>query len=112
MKCIESLGYKTVVYVPKEIMNKTYTYYEFYKKICEDFNFPVDETMKSNVVLLIGHKNLGVDVMKKFIDDNIRSASQLKNPKIYYHLRMHIKKLYGKTIREYRKELEINQTNK
>ena len=112
MKCIESLGYKTVVYIPKEIMNKTYTYYEFYKKICEDFNFPVDETMKSNVALLIGHNNLGVDVMKKFINDNIGNALQIKDPKKYYQLRMYIKKLYGKTIREYRKELGINQNNK
>jgi hypothetical protein len=52
------------------------------------------------------------DVMKKFINDNIGSALQINDPKKYYQLRMYIKKLYGKTIREYRKELGINQTNK
>ena len=93
-------------------MTKNYSYYEFYKKICEDFNFPVDETLKSNVLLLIGHNNLGVDVMKDFIDKNIGSALQKNDPKKYYQLRIYIKKLYGKTIREYRKELGTKQTKK
>jgi hypothetical protein len=111
MKCIESLGYNTIVYKTRQ-MTKNYSYYEFYKKICKDFNFPVDETLKSNVLLLIGHNNLGVDVMKDFIDKNIGSTSQKNDPKKYYQLRMYIKKLYGKTIRKYRKELGIKQKNR
>lgn len=111
MKCAESLGYNAIVYKTRE-MTKNSSYYDFYKKVCEDFNFPVDETIKSNVLLLIGHNNLSVDVMKKFVDDNIKTASQRDNRKKYYQLDAYVKKLYGKTIREYRKDLGIKQGNR
>jgi hypothetical protein len=111
MRCIESLGYNTIVYNTRSL-TRTSSYYDFYKKICEDFNFPVDETLKTNILLLIGHNNLTVDVMKDFIDKNIKNTSQKNDPKKYYQLRMYIKKLYGKTIRDYRKELGIKQKNR
>lgn len=111
MKCIQSLGYNTIVYNTR-VMTKTSSYYEFYKKICDDFKFPVDEKMKSNVLLLIGHNNLSVDVMKDFINNNIGSVSQIGNPHEFYQLKMYIKKLYGKTIRQYRKDLGIKQKNR
>jgi hypothetical protein len=111
MKCIQSLGYNTIVYKTRE-MTKNYSYYDFYKKICEDFNFPVDETLKTNIELLIGHNNLDTETMKKFIDDNIRSVGQNTDPKKFYQLKMYIKKLYGMSIREYRREQGIKQKNK
>ena len=111
MKCIQSLGYNTIVYKTRT-MTKTNSYYDFYKKICEDFNFPVDETLKTNIELLIGHNNLDTETMKKFIDDNIRSVGQNTDPKKFYQLKMYIKKLYGMSIREYRKELGIKQKNR
>ena len=110
MKCIESLGYKTIIYNTRQ-MTKNSSYFEFYKKICEDFNFPVDEEMKYNVKILIGHNNLSTDVMKDFIEKNI-SVGQKEDSKKNYQLRVYIKKLYGKTISEYRKELGIKQKNR
>lgn len=111
MKCVQGLGYNTIVYRTKE-MTKTSSYYDFYKKVCEDFNFPIDETIMSNIGLLIGHNNLSKNSMKKFIDDNIGWVTQNGNPKEFYQLKMYIKKLYGKSIREYRKENGIKQKNR
>jgi hypothetical protein len=111
MKCIESLGYNTVVYNTREL-TKTNSYYEFYKRVCEDFNFPVDETMKSNVLLLIGHYNLKVEDMKDFVDTHIATATQNSDRKIYGQLKSYVRKLYGKTIQEYRKDLGIKQKNR
>lgn len=111
MKCIESLGYNTMVYRTRGL-TKTSSYYDFYKKVCEDFNFPIDESINSNIELLIGHNNLDKETMKKFIDDNIRSVTQNTNFKKYYQLKMYVKKLYGKSIQEYRKELGIKQKNR
>jgi hypothetical protein len=111
MKCIQSLGYNTIVYNTRQT-TKASSYYEFYEKICNDFNFPVDEKIKSNVLLLIGHNNLSVDDMKDFINKNIGSVSQVGNPHEFHKLKVYIKKLYGKTIREYRKDLGIKQKNR
>jgi hypothetical protein len=112
MKCIESLGYNTIIYNIRN-MTRASSYYDFYKKICEDFNFPVDETMKSNVLLLIGHNNLSLDTMKDFVDKHIGiSGLQSSDPKVYVQLKSYVKKLYGKTIQEYRKDLGIKQKNR
>ena len=111
MKCIESLGYNTIVYNTRE-MTRTSSYYDFYKKICEDFNFPVDEGMKYNVIYLIGHYNLTVEVMKDFVDKHIATVTQNSDRKIYGQLKSYVKKLYGKTIQEYRKDLGIKQKNR
>lgn len=111
MKCIKSLGYNTVIYNTRQ-MTLNNSYYDFYEKVCEDFNFPVDETLKYNVSYLIGHNNLNVDVMKDFIDNNISSVGQRSDTKKYYQLQVYIRKLYGKTVREYRKELGIKQKNR
>jgi hypothetical protein len=111
MKCIESLGYNTIVYNTRE-MTRTSSYYDFYKKICEDFNFPVDEGMKYNVIYLIGHYNLSVDVMKDFVNKHIATATQNSDRKIYGQLKSYVQKLYGKTIQEYRKDLGIKQKNR
>ena len=112
MKCIESLGYSTIIYNTRE-MTKKFSYYEFYEKICQDFGFPVDEGMRYNVISLIGHNNLSLDVMKDFVDKHIGiSGLQSSDPKKYYRLLMFVKKLYGKTIQDYRKELGIKQKNR
>jgi hypothetical protein len=111
MKCIESLGYNTIVYRTREL-TRTSSYYDFYKNVCEDFNFPIDESINSNIELLIGHNNLDKETMKKFIDDNIRSVGQNTDPKKFYQLKMYIKKLYGMSIREYRREQGIKQKNR
>ena len=111
MKCIQSLGYNTIVYKTRR-MTKTSSYYDFYKKVCEDFNFPIDESINSNIELLIGHHNLDKETMEKFIDDNIRSVGQNTDPKKFYQLKMYIKKLYGMSIREYRREQGIKQKNR
>jgi predicted transcriptional regulator len=50
--------------------------------------------------------------MEKFIDDNIRSVGQNTDPKKFYQLKMYIKKLYGMSIREYRREQGIKQKNR
>jgi uncharacterized Zn finger protein len=92
-------------------MTKISSYYEFYKRVCEDFNFPVDETMKYNVLYLIGHNNLSVGVMKDFVDKNI-AVGQKNDRKKYDQLRQYVKKLYGKTIRDYRKDLGMKQKNR
>ena len=110
MKCIESLGYNTIVYNTRQMTRKS-SYYEFYEKVCQDFNFPVDETMKSNVLLLIGHNNLSVDVMKDFVDKNISTLRQSDHKK-WGQLNSYVKKLYGKGIREYRRDLGIKQKNR
>lgn len=110
MKCIESLGYDTIVYNTRE-MTKINSYYEFYKRVCEDFNFPVDEGMKYNVLYLIGHNNLSVGVMKDFVEKNI-AVGQKNDRKKYDQLRQYVKKLYGKTIRDYRRDLGIKQKNR
>ena len=110
MKCIESLGYNTIVYNTRQMTRKS-SYYEFYEKVCQDFNFPVDETMKSNVLLLIGHNNLSVDVMKDFVDKNISTLRQSDRKK-WGQLNSYVKKLYGKGIREYRRDLGIKQKNR
>lgn len=112
MKCIESLGYNTIVYSTRKTTTAS-SYYDFYKKVCKDFNFPVDETIKSNVILLIGHNNLSVDTMKDFIDKHIGiSGLQINDRKLYTQLKSYVVKLYGKTIQEYRKELGIKQKNR
>jgi hypothetical protein len=111
MRCIESLGYNTMVYRTREL-TRTSSYYDFYKKVCEDFNFPIDESINYNIELLIGHNNLDKETMKKFIDDNIRSVGQSTDPKKFYQLKMYIKKLYGVSIREYRREQGIKQKYK
>lgn len=110
MKCIESLGYNTIVYNTRQMTKKS-SYYEFYEKVCQDFNLPVDETMKSNVLLLIGHNNLSVDVMKDFVDKNISTLRQSDRKK-WGQLNSYVKKLYGKGIREYRRDLGIKQKNR
>lgn len=110
MKCIESLGYNTIVYNTRQMTRKS-SYYEFYEKVCQDFNLPVDETMKSNVLLLIGHNNLSVDVMKDFVDKNISTLRQSDRKK-WGQLNSYVKKLYGKGIREYRRDLGIKQKNR
>ncbi len=66
MKCIESLGYNTIIYNTREMTKKS-SYYEFYEKVCQDFGFPVDEEIRNNLLLLIGHNNLSVDTMKDFL---------------------------------------------
>ena len=110
MKCIESLGYNTIVY-PTRSLTKADSYYDFYKKVCKDFNFPIDESIKSNIALLIGHHNLDVKTMKKFIDDNI-SVGQNTDSKKFYKLKTYVQILHGKSIRDYRKEKEIKQKNR
>ena len=87
-------------------------YYKFYEKICQDFGFPVDEGMRYNVKELIGHKNLSMDTMKDFVDKHIATATQNTDRKIYGKLISYVKKLYGKTIKDYRKELGIKQKNR
>ena len=111
MKCIESLGYKTIVYNTREMTNKG-LYYKFYEKICQDFGFPVDEGMRYNVKELIGHKNLSMDTMKDFVDKHIATATQNTDRKTYGKLISYVKKLYGKNIKDYRKELGIKQKNR
>lgn len=111
MRCIESLGYNTMVYNTRSL-TRTSSYYDFYKKVCEDFNFPIDESINSNIELLIGHNNLNKETMKKFIDDNIGIVTQNTNPKKYYQLKMYVKKLYGMSVSQYRKEKGIKQKNR
>jgi hypothetical protein len=111
MKCIESLGYNAIVYKTREL-TRTSSYYDFYKEVCKDFNFPIDESINSNIELLIGHNNLDKETMKKFIDDNIGSVTQNTDPKKYYQLKMYIKKLYGMSVSQYRKEQGIKQKNR
>ena len=109
MKCIESLGYNTIIYNTREMTRKS-SYYEFYEKVCQDFGFPVDEGMRYNVISLIGHNNLSLDVMKDFVDKHIATLKQLGDDrKKWYQLDKYVKKLYGKGIREYRKDLGIKQ---
>jgi hypothetical protein len=111
MKCIESLGYNAIVYKTRELTRAS-SYYDFYKEVCKDFNFPIDESINSNIELLIGHNNLDKETMKKFIDDNIGSVTQNTDPKRYYQLKMYIKKLYGMSVSQYRKEQGIKQKNR
>lgn len=111
MRCFESLGYNAIVYKTREL-TRTSSYYDFYKEVCKDFNFPIDESINSNIELLIGHNNLDKETMKKFIDDNIGSVTQNTDPKKYYQLKMYIKKLYGMSVSQYRKEQGIKQKNR
>jgi len=111
MKCVESLGYKTKIYRVREL-EKRKLYVVFYEQICKDFNFPIDQDILNSPDKLIGHKNLSVDMMKKFIDDNISTASQISDRKVYERLSRYLKQLYNKSVREYRKELGIKQKNK
>ena len=113
MKCIESLGYNTIIYNTREMTRKS-SYYEFYEKVCQDFGFPVDEGMRYNVISLIGHNNLSVDTMKDFVDKHIATLKQLSpdGRKKWYQLDKYVRKLYGKGIREYRKDLGIKQNNR
>jgi hypothetical protein len=112
MKCIESLGYNTIIYNTREMTRKS-SYYEFYEKVCQDFGFPVDEGMRYNVIKLIGHNNLSMDVMKDFVDTHIGIPGlQSSDRKKYGQLNSYVKKLYGKGIREYRRDLGIKQKNK
>lgn len=111
MNCIESLGYKTKIYKVRDL-EKRKSYISFYKQICADFNFPIDESILNSPDRLIGHKNLSVDMMKKFIDDNIKTATQITDRKTYEKLNKFIKQLYNKSVREYRQELGIKQKNK
>lgn len=50
--------------------------------------------------------------MKKFIDDNIRTANQISDRKTYEKLNRYLKQLYNKSVREYRREMGIKQKNK
>jgi hypothetical protein len=111
MKCIESLGYQTKIYKVRELEKKK-QYSVFYQQICKDFNFPIDENVLNSPDKLIGHKNLSIDTMKKFIDDNISTATQISDRKTYERLNKYIKQLYNKSVREYRQELGIKQKNK
>lgn len=112
MKCIESLGYNTIIYNTREMTKKS-SYYEFYEKVCQDFGFPVDEEIRNNVLLLIGHNNLSVDVIKDFVDKHIGIGGlQSIDRKKYDQLSSYVKKLYGKGIREYRRDLGIKQKNR
>ena len=111
MTCIENLGYKTKVY-PTRKLTRTNSYYDFYKKICEDFNFPIDDSINSNIVLLIGHNNLDRKTMKKFIDDNIRNVTQNTDSKKYNKLKKYINILHGMSVSQYRKEQGIKQKNR
>ena len=66
--------------------------------------------MRYNVISLIGHNNLSLDVMKDFVDKHIATLKQLGDDrKKWYQLDKYVKKLYGKGIREYRKDLGIKQ---
>lgn len=111
MKCIESLGYNTIMYKIRGL-NKSTAYFEFYKNVCEDFNFPINKEILTDPSLLIGHRNLQITTMVEFIDNNIEMVTQNSDPKKYYALRMFIKKLYGKSVNEYRKEKGIKQRNR
>lgn len=112
MKCIESLGYNTIIYNTREMTKKS-SYFEFYEKVCQDFGFPVDEEIRNNLLLLIGHNNLSVDTMKDFIDKHIGIGGlQTIDRKKYDQLSSYVKKLYGKGIREYRRDLGIKQKNR
>ena len=112
MKCIESLGYNTIIYNTRE-MTKKNSYFEFYEKVCQDFGFPVDEEIRNNLLLLIGHNNLSVDTMKDFVDKHIGIGGlQTIDRKKYDQLSSYVKKLYGKGIREYRRDLGIKQKNR
>jgi hypothetical protein len=94
-------------------MTRKSSYYEFYEKICQDFGFPVDEGMRYNVISLIGHNNLSVDTIKDFIDKHIGIGGlQTIDRKKYDQLSSYVKKLYGKGIREYRRDLGIKQKNR
>jgi hypothetical protein len=95
-------------------MTRKSSYYEFYEKVCQDFGFPVDEGMRYNVISLIGHNNLSEDTMKDFVDKHITTLKQLSpdGRKKWYQLDKYVKKLYGKGIREYRKDLGIKQNNR
>jgi len=93
-------------------LTRASSYYDFYKEVCKDFNFPIDESINSNIELLIGHNNLDKETMKKFIDDNIGSVTQNTASKKYYQLNMYIKKLYGMSVSQYRKEQGIKQKNR
>lgn len=112
MTCIESLGYNTIIYNTREMTKKS-SYFEFYEKVCQDFGFPVDEEIRNNLLLLIGHNNLSVDTMKDFIDKHIGIGGlQTIDRKKYDQLSSYVKKLYGKGIREYRRDLGIKQKNR
>lgn len=111
IKCIESLGYETKIYKVRDL-EKRKSYISFYKQICSDFNFPIDESILNSPDKIIGHKNLSIDMMKKFIDDNIKTATQITDRKTYEKLNKFIKQLYNKSVREYRQELGIKQKNK
>lgn len=111
MNCIKSLGYQTIIYKVRELEQRK-QYAVFYKQICQDFNFPIDENLLSSPDKLIGHKNLNVEMMKKFIDDNIATTTQISDRKTYERVNKYLKQLYNKNVREYRRELGIKQKSK
>jgi hypothetical protein len=111
MKCIKSLGYQTKVYKVRNLEKKK-LYTTFYQQICKDFGFPIEENILKSPDKLIGHKNLNMDMIKKFIDDNIGTASQTGDRNTYEKLNKFVRQLYGKSVREYRKELGIKQKNR
>jgi hypothetical protein len=49
--------------------------------------------------------------MKDFVNNNI-AVGQKNDRKKYDQLRVYVKKLYGKTIRDYRKNLGMKQKNR
>lgn len=111
MNCIKVLGYRPIIYNVRE-MEKRKLYSKFYEQVCKDFNFPIDEDIINSPYMLFGHKNLSTDIMKKFIDNNIKTATQISDRKTYEKLNRYLKQLYNKSVREYRKEIGVKQKNK
>lgn len=104
MECIKSLGYRTIVYRTREL-EKSKKYFDFYKKVCQDFNFPISSEIQNDPFILISHTAMTKQKMIDFINDNIFTLNQVRNRNEYERMSKYIKQLYNMSVREYRKKL-------
>jgi hypothetical protein len=111
MECIKNLGYDTKVYYTRELQ-KSGQYWDFYTKICKDFGFEISPEIKNDPFILTKHLSISREKMEKFINDNIKTTTQISDRNKYEEMSKYIKKLYNMSVRDYRKKIGIKQKSK